>query len=589
VRRVGQLRDSRVRRRGGAFGHLAGIAVAVLGVLLAGSPAATAQGRHAVLVIDGNSGRVLVAEQADMPRYPASLTKMMTIYLALEQIEAGKLSPATRIKISQEAASVQPSKLDLEPGEQIALMDAIKALVTKSANDIAVAIAEHIAGSETAFAQLMTEKARQLGMNRTTFRNAHGLPHSEQVTTARDMITLAMRLHDNFPRHYPLFALRSFTYNGATYANHNTLLRSFEGTEGMKTGYTRISGFNVVTSVRRGGKHVFGAVFGGDTAGSRNAAMRTALLRALPAAATTRTRQIERTPLLIAETKAARRPATVAAAAPKPVIAVQRAAPAAPLAPSPVPAPSAAEDLPPASTGNRIAVAQVRKVMVATRPRALPNTETTEEVDEADAAVRQSRTPQFAAVGLLPPLPRPEPVQTPAALVAAADPKPQPVAAAPPRPRVSPPLQRPVATAQPPAPPTVALAAPAQPGRGLPPSTLQQQARGLAAPAPLVTSPNALRGPTPRPAQANTAGPGGVHLQIGAFNTQVEAERRLASVQAQAADLLAAAVPVTIPVQKDARVLYRARYAGMTATAAATTCFELRRQQIDCFVMKAEP
>ena len=170
-----------------------------------------------------------------------------------------------------------PSKLDLDEGEEIALLDAIKALITKSANDIAVAIAEHIAGSEEKFAQLMTQKARQLGMPATIFRNASGLPDDEQVTTARDMATLALRLQDDFPKHYPLFATRTFTYKDETLRNHNTLLSSYEGTDGIKTGYTRASGFNLVASVKRGRKHVIGVVFGGSSAAARNTAMRTFL------------------------------------------------------------------------------------------------------------------------------------------------------------------------------------------------------------------------------------------------------------------------------------------------------------------------
>ena len=187
--------------------------------------------------------------------------------------------------------AVSPTKLDLEEGEEIALIDAIKALITKSANDMAVAIAEHIAGSEERFATLMTQKARQLGMRATLFKNASGLPDDEQVTTARDMVTLALHLQDDFPKHYPLFATRTFTYKDETLHNHNTLLSSYEGTDGIKTGYTRASGFNLVASVRRGRKHVVGAIFGGASAASRNAAMRTFLNMGLVKASNEKTRQ----------------------------------------------------------------------------------------------------------------------------------------------------------------------------------------------------------------------------------------------------------------------------------------------------------
>ncbi len=162
-----------------------------------------------MLVIDANSGRILYQTAADEPRYPASLVKLMTLYMVFELIEQGRLNYRTKIRFSANAVAAAPSKLDVAEGTEIDLIDAIKALITKSANDVAVALAEHIASSEERFAQLMTQKARQLGMTATTFRNASGLPDTQQVTTARDMITLALKLHDDFPKHYPLFATRT--------------------------------------------------------------------------------------------------------------------------------------------------------------------------------------------------------------------------------------------------------------------------------------------------------------------------------------------------------------------------------------------
>ncbi len=283
-----------------------------------------AQNRHATMAIDANTGDVLHAQSADEPRYPASLTKMMTLYVTFGEIEAGRLTTDSRIRISEAAASVAPSKLELDPGSDIALIDAMKALVTKSANDIAVAIAERIAGSEEAFARLMTDRARQIGMRSTTFRNASGLPNDEQVTTARDMLTLALRLQDDYPKLYRLFSLKYFTYNGDTHRNHNSLLFHYAGTEGIKTGYTRASGFNLVTSVKRDGKHVVAAVFGGQTAGTRNAQMRAILTRVFAKASSVKTRKPA--PMLIARPKPAPRPVQVALKAeprpaPRPVIA----------------------------------------------------------------------------------------------------------------------------------------------------------------------------------------------------------------------------------------------------------------------------
>src|SRR5215831_7398037 len=254
-------------------------------------PPAHAAGKSAVFLVDANTGRALHASAADELRHPASLAKMMTLYLTFERIEQGRLTYQTKIRISANAAAAAPTKLDLAEGEEIILIDAIKALITKSANDMAVAIAEHIAGSEEKFAALMTQKAHQLGMSATVFRNASGLPDDGQVTTARDMVTLALHLQDDFPQHYPLFATRTFTYKGETLHNHNTLLDTFAGTDGIKTGYTRASGFNLVASVHRGRKHVVGAIFGGASAAARNAAMRTFLNMALIKAANVRTRQ----------------------------------------------------------------------------------------------------------------------------------------------------------------------------------------------------------------------------------------------------------------------------------------------------------
>ncbi len=256
-----------------------------------GATDARADSCHAAFVVDANTGRVLHADDADDLRFPASLTKMMTLYLVFEQLEAGRLDASTPIRVSAQAAAVPPSKLDLDPGDTIPLGAAVRALVTKSANDVAVAIAEHIAGSEAAFARAMTAKARQLGMRQTVFRNAHGLPDPEQVTTARDIATLSLALYDHFPRHARIFATRQFSYAGARYRNHNTMLGSFEGMEGIKTGYTRASGFNLAASVRRDGRHVVAVVMGGRTAQARNAEMRKLLTRAMARASTGKSRR----------------------------------------------------------------------------------------------------------------------------------------------------------------------------------------------------------------------------------------------------------------------------------------------------------
>jgi D-alanyl-D-alanine carboxypeptidase len=247
--------------------------------------------RRAVLVVDANTGRTLYQSGADALRFPASLTKLMTLFLLFELIEQGRLSLTSTIRFSANAAGAQPSRLEVEEGAEITVADAIRALIVKSANDVAIAVAEHIAGTEGQFAELMNRKAEELGMNHTEFRNASGLPDPEQVTTARDMVTLALRLHDRFPRYYPLFATRTFTWGSETYRNHNTLLFRYQGLEGLKTGYIRASGFNLVAAARRGKKHVFVAYFGGKTAALRNVAVRAQLDAAFAKASEHKTRQ----------------------------------------------------------------------------------------------------------------------------------------------------------------------------------------------------------------------------------------------------------------------------------------------------------
>ncbi len=287
------------------------IALALVTVQFFAAPAMSARQPKAAIVVDGNTGAILHAHDADAPRFPASLTKMMTIYLVFERLKDGRLKPTTRIRFSERASDQPPSKLGLDAGESISVINAVRALVTKSANDVATAVAEHIAGNEAAFARLMTARARQLGMRRTTFRNASGLPNPAQVTTARDMATLGLALQDHFPKRYRMFSRRRFTYKGRRYRNHNRLLGRFNGTDGIKTGYTRASGFNIATSVRRGRRHVVGVVVGHRSGKRRNAAMRRLLKATLPKASTQRTRQPIGSPAAAARPRLVRRPKPV--------------------------------------------------------------------------------------------------------------------------------------------------------------------------------------------------------------------------------------------------------------------------------------
>jgi D-alanyl-D-alanine carboxypeptidase len=229
---------------------------------------------YAAIVVDANSGRVLHAENADSLRHPASVTKVMTLYLLFEQLEAGRLKLDTDLPVSAHASIQAPSKLGLRPGQTIEVEDAIKAVVTKSANDVAVVIAEAIGGSEAEFARMMTRKARQLGMSKTTYVNASGLPDDDQITTARDQALLGRAIQERFPRYYRYFSTRVFSYKGRAIGNHNHLLGRVDGVDGIKTGYVRASGFNLLASMRRDGRHLVAVVMGGTSGGARDARMR---------------------------------------------------------------------------------------------------------------------------------------------------------------------------------------------------------------------------------------------------------------------------------------------------------------------------
>ncbi len=230
----------------------------------------SAQARYASIVIDYDTGRVLHETNADTRNYPASLAKMMTLYLAFEALERGDLKLDQKLKVSRRAAGMPASKLGLKRGERITVKNAILALVTKSANDAAVVMAEAMAGKETKFARMMTAKAHELGMKRTSFRNASGLPNRRQMSTARDMATLARALIRDFPGKYSYFSTSQFVYKGRKHRNHNRLLKSYSGTDGLKTGYIRASGFNLAASVKRNGRRLIAVVFGGKTPRSRD-------------------------------------------------------------------------------------------------------------------------------------------------------------------------------------------------------------------------------------------------------------------------------------------------------------------------------
>lgn len=548
---------ARARRLGAVLALLAAFSFELLAV----ARPALAAGRHASLVIDVNSGQTLHSLAADELRYPASLTKIMTLYLVFELLEQGKLTLASRVRISQRAASQAPSRLGLDPGDEITVGDIIRSLIVKSANDMAVAIAEHIGGSEERFAQMMTAKAHQLGMRSTMFRNASGLPDPAQVTTARDMATLALALMDHFPRYYPMFAARAFSYAGTVHRTHNTLLGSFEGTDGIKTGYTSASGFNLVASVRRNGRHVVGVYFGGQTAAVRNAHMKVLLTRGIARAATQRTRRV-----LVADSH--RRHAVPV---PK-----SKTAHSAPVVPAPVPAvrPPVARTIwsaPGAGQGPAEAPVTIAKVRPVT-------------ADVPSSPAPQGGTPvAIAKVRRVAILPR---GRAPAAAPSAPH---RPPAAAAPHVAMHPAPQSPHR----PAPPATGAI-------GAQPSTLGAQAARLdhgqapvlpatgAPPMTVAALPPAyhLKGSVqsaPSPAAAGTIG-----IQVGAYLSESEARRQLQAVQANSGALLAGRQPLAQTGQSGGRRVFRARFAGFDAPGAASACNELRRMRIDCLVTRLD-
>lgn len=267
--------------RGASCAALA-ICLAILAFALPAPAAASA--KSAALVMDAHTGKVLYSRNADEYRYPASLTKVMTLYLLFEKLEAGEISLKSRVKMTPKGAGMPPSKLGLRAGETLTVEEAILALITRSANDVASATGAFIAGTEDAFAVQMTKKARALGMSKTTYKNASGLPDKNQRTTARDQATLAKRIKEDFPQYYAYFSTQHFEWRKARIQNHNRLLGRYEGTTGLKTGYTHASGFNLTATVERDNKSLIGVVMGGEKAKIRDDRMVEILDQAFPRA-----------------------------------------------------------------------------------------------------------------------------------------------------------------------------------------------------------------------------------------------------------------------------------------------------------------
>jgi len=531
----------------------------------------------AAIVVDANNGRTLFARNENELRHPASVTKVMTLYLLFEQLEKGRLRLDSQLMISAHAAAQAPSKLGLRPGETIDVENAIKAVVTKSANDIACAIAENIGGDEAAFAQMMTRKAHALGMRQTHYANASGLPDPSQITTAHDLAVLGRAIQDRFPRYYRYFSIHSFAYNGGLHRNHNHLLGRVQGMDGIKTGYTRASGFNLLTSVRRGGRHIVAVVLGGRTGAARDRIMAGLIEENIGGGATIRTAQA------ITETSPAE---------PAIELAAERETERAPEALA------LAEVEPPPSFAHSDPVAIIER-----EPAAEP------ERKAAAIAERQDEAPAFTASIPTRRMARAkEARETAAAAAVAALAQPAPAASAQRVEKARPAfvsgvqkrVEEPVEHIE-------------HKGRAKPREAAKQMARLASADgstsrvaarsahegAAAATTPSALRhadanrtqiaksdnksdnkSETGRPARP------GWMIQIGATGDVEEANQLLARARTHVQGMSAGAKGFTEKVQKGKETLYRARFAGLEERSAETACKALKRSGFSCFATK---
>jgi D-alanyl-D-alanine carboxypeptidase len=506
---------------------------------------------YASIVIDVNSGKMLEGTNPDAPRFPASVTKVMTLYMLFEQMERGKFRPDTPLTVSAFAARQAPSKIGFDPGETIEVDEAIKALVTKSANDVAVVVAEAIGGDQETFAEMMTAKARALGMSRTTFRNASGLPNPEQVTTARDLATLGRAIHDRFPKYWRYFQTRNFEYAGRNYRNHNKLLGRVDGVDGIKTGYTRASGFNLLTSARDGNRHLMAVVLGGQSGRSRDARMASLVESHLPRAyagvrtaprvleasaespAPTEVRQLARAEVKIPEIKAV----------PAKVVELK------------VPDAKVAEIKQPADNARPVSYEQQR---LANIRRAI-----------ADAPVQVQPTRTVASTIVTAPL-----AAAPARAATAT-----PVTAFAPAPQAPGPQLRWNTGAQPAAETKssaeIKPAAKSKPTDRIPPGRQASVAQ-----ADPETTASATKS---APAKSQT----GYVIQLGASDDETKARAILDRAKAKGGSVLADASAFTEKVQKGDTTLFRARFGGFDDTKEATAaCGALKKSGFNCFVQR---
>ncbi|AVT77254.1 peptidase M15 [Rhodopseudomonas palustris] len=527
----------------------------------------------ASIIVDGNTGAVLTATNPDSLRHPASLTKIMTLYLLFEKLEQGKLSLDSEMEVSEHASEQAPTKLGLRPGSTLRVEDAIKGLVTRSANDAAVVNAETVGGSESDFAKLMTRKARALGMSRTVYRNASGLPNDEQVTTARDQSILGRAIQDRFPRYYRYFATSVFNYRGHAIRNHNRLLGNVEGVDGIKTGYTRASGFNLVTSMHRGNRFLVGVVLGGRSGGSRDAIMRNLLAENLEKGATRRTVAAisERSPGSD-ETEVAEDTRPAPAVQVQGAVQVASAAPEAAVVPVPRPA------------------APMTRSVAAPEPKA----EAKPEPGPFNSGSLESKPLQIIPGSAEPMKPvRVKTVQVKSAPIklasAVAAP---PVTNAIPSPRQDPAETSNAAVARVEARPE-AIQQPAGHGTGqgilgvLPGNMAPKHSQAMAYADPTPAAPTPAAPAVQQNGAIKTVAHSGWIIQVGALESEPEARKRLEAAREHASGLLGKADPFTETVTtRGDRKLYRARFAGLERDEAEAVCRKLKRSDISCFTIK---
>jgi D-alanyl-D-alanine carboxypeptidase len=628
--------------RWGVFGLVAAV------VSIPSSPTQAAP--YADIVIDANTGTVLHSTNPDAQRHPASLTKIMTLYLLFEQLEAGKLKLDSQLKVSAEASGQNPTKLGLKPGSTLVVEDAIKGMVTRSANDAAVVVAEAIAGDEREFAKLMTRKAQTLGMSRTVYKNASGLPDNDQITTARDQSILGRAVQERFPRYYKYFSIRTFTFRGQSISNHNHLLGKVEGVDGIKTGYINASGFNLVTSVHRGNRYLVAVVMGGSSGASRDARMRDLISDKIAQASTKRTTSmfaeagetLESKP----EPKVAAKPEPKPESKPEAKVAA-KAEPKAETKVADTKVEPKAETKPEpkadakAKGESRFAVASAISVPVRFGPPGSQAEPAVARIEPAAARVEPAAaaapSPSRIATGSTDPI-RPvlvktltvragaqiaavaplnnlssaaaetQPIRVAAAPVAPAAPVATVIAAAKPETPAQPaavpvlkPEQPTEVTAPPPAPAPAAIAKsepPAPPpapaaAKAEPPAPAPVAATKPEQPTPLPTA----RPATP-PARTASADPArsapaakpqhrsGWIIQVGAYPAEQAAKQRLSSVQSKASKMLTGAEAFTETIEKGGTTYYRARFAGLDKDTAEAACKYLKKNDVECVTIK---